>query len=281
MANTGIWNCVTCQQRIATPHCPECGDCAIDSRDLTLKHLLIETFHSLTDLDSRLLRSFRSLLFSPGGLTVAYLEGPRKPYLVPFHLFLLANVLFFAIQSISPDKIFSTPLASHLHSQDWSTAAQSMVAHRIEKKSITLEAYTPVFDQAVAVNAKSLVIAMALPFALMLIATFARSARPFATHLVFALHFYSFQLVLLCALLLTLDAGRWLSGARLPWASMDTGLFIAQLAVSAIYLYIAIGRVYHARGFWRVGKMFLLLVTVGVAVSGYRFLIFLITLCTT
>jgi hypothetical protein len=51
-----------------------------------------------------------------GVLTVAYVQGRRLPYIGPFQLFLLSNVLFFAMQSQTNTNIVSSPLDSHLHS---------------------------------------------------------------------------------------------------------------------------------------------------------------------
>ena len=130
-------------------------------------------------MDSRLLRSFRALLFRPGALTTAYLEGPRKPYISPFQLFLLANLLFFAIQSVTRDKVFSKSLASHLHGQDWSELARD------------------------------------------------------------------------------------------------------QLGLSAIYLYVATGKVYGVRGLRRVITAGALIVAAGCVVLGYRFFLFVVTLYST
>ncbi|HEV7714907.1 MAG TPA: DUF3667 domain-containing protein [Steroidobacteraceae bacterium] len=253
----------------------------MDGGDLGLRHLLVDLFHTLTDVDSRLIRSIRRLLFQPGALTTAYLEGPRNPYIAPFQLFLLANVLFFAVQSVISFKIFSTPLASHLHGQDWSALARDLVDQRLALKHVTLEAYTPVFDQAVAVNARSLVGVMAIPFALLLTALFSRSGRPFAGHVMFSLHFYSFQLVLFCVFLVLLAAQARLGGASPRSAGLDTGVFVVQLAICALYLYIATGRVYRAKGLSRLVKVAALVIAVGAVVLGYRFFVFLVTLYTT
>jgi hypothetical protein len=54
----------------------------------------------------------------PGNLTVGYLEGKRNAYTMPLQLFLAANILFFAMQSLTGAKIFSTSLNSHLNNQD-------------------------------------------------------------------------------------------------------------------------------------------------------------------
>ena len=278
MAAIQAWVCVTCGTKVLTSHCPDCGESEIRTRDLGLRHLLLEAFHSVTNVDSRLLRSFRALLFRPGALTIAYLEGPRKPYISPFQLFLLANLLFFAIQSVTRAKVFSTSLASHLHGQDWSELARNLVAKHLAENHLSLEAYTPVFDHAVAVNARSLVFVMTAPFALLLMLMFLRNNRPFAAHIAFSLHFYAFQLMLLCALLVIPIMQAWLGGSGALSAGMDTTLFAIQLALSAIYLYVATGRVYGVRGVRRVLTAGALIAAAGCVVLGYRFFLFVVTL---
>ena len=278
MAAIAPWACITCRTTVSTPHCPECGEEAIDGRDLGLKHLLIEAFHSVTNVDSRLIRSFRALLFRPGALTKAYVEGPRKPYISPVQLFLIVNVIFFAVQSIARTKVFSTPLDSHLNGQDWSALARIMVAKHLEHNHMTLEAYAPLFDQAVTVNARGFVFVMALPFTLLLAPLFWGSRRPFATHMVFSLHFYAFQLVLLCALLAVVLTQAWFGGSPVASGHTDTALFVAQLAISALYLYVATGTAYGIRGVRRIATVAVLILAAGCVVLGYRFFLFVITL---
>jgi hypothetical protein len=272
------WVCVTCDTSVSTQHCPDCGERVIRPHDLGLRKLIVQAFHSLTDVDGRLIRSIRTLMFHPGVLTAAYLKGPRKPYIAPFQLFLLANLLFFAVQSTTRDQIFSTALASHLHGQDWSPLARDLVTSRLEAKQVTLQAYTPLFDHAVAVNARSLIFLMAVPFALLLILIFLRNGRPFAAHIVFTLHFYAFQLIFLCLLLLALGVQARLGGSEELSAGMDTTLFAIQLGASAVYLYLASGRVYGVKGLPRIIAAAALVTTAGCVVLGYRFFLFVVTL---
>jgi Protein of unknown function (DUF3667) len=276
--NSSAWHCITCGRDVETRHCPTCGERSVRAKDLTLRQLLVEMFRTLTHLDSRLVRSLRYLLFRPGTLTVAYLEGPRKPYITPFQLFLTANVIFFAVQSVTTVKVFSAPLASHLRAQDWSPLARRLVAERLTEKGMTLEALTSIFDRMVAINAKSLVILMAVPFVLLLIVMFWRSGRPFLAHVIFALHFYAFHLLILSAMLLVLLVTSWIAGPRFEWSGEDVPLFVIQLLLVAIYLYKAINRVYHAAGVMRAVTLVVLVTAVGAAISGYRFLMFLVTL---
>ena len=169
--------------------------------DLTVRGVFAQLVKALSGIDGRLLRSLRTLVRHPGTLTTAYVAGRRKPFIGPFQLFLVANVAFFTAQSLTHMRIFSSPLDSHLYHQDWSAAAQRLVAHRLASSDMTLERYAPLFDQAVVLNAKSLVVLMVVPFALFLPLLFLRSRRPFATHVSFALHLYAFVLLLFCVAL--------------------------------------------------------------------------------
>jgi hypothetical protein len=239
---------------------------------------MTQVFHSLSSIDGRLLRSLKVLLLRPGEISNAYVLGPRKPYIGPFQLFLIVNVAFFAVQAFADSPIFSNSLYSHLHEQDWSAFARGLVQSKLAAAHTTLAAYMPVFDHAVDVNARSLVILLVLPFTLLLIPLFATSHRPFVTHLVFALHLLAFLLVCSCALLLFTLLEKWLGGSGLRSPLVDWGSFVVLTAVIATYLYIATAVVYGASGLVRALKVALLAVVIAAAVPGYRFLIFMVTL---
>jgi hypothetical protein len=263
---------------VVTPFCPQCGERFLRADDLTLRGLFDNLFHTMTSIDGRLIRTAWCLLRRPGLLTVAYMDGRRKAYIAPFQLFLVANVLFFAIQSLTSTNIFGAALESHLHHQDWSVLAQSLVEERLEKTHTSLERYALVFDQAVVLNAKSLIILMAVPFALLLPLFFFRSRLPFTAHVVFSIHLYTFLLLLFSLALLVATLDVLLGGAGLKSARMDNVLSLVILVTCAAYLYLATGPVYGVSGPTRVVKVLALALSVGVLVLGYRFLLFLITL---
>jgi hypothetical protein len=281
MNKNELWTCPTCTTLVSSPFCPTCGEHVLHTRELTLRGLFDQLFEAFTHIDSRLIRSFRYLVSRPGALTVAYLKGQRKPYIGPVPLFLLANVLFFASESLTGGKVFTTPLDSHLHTQPWSEAVQGIVAHRIETKGTTLASYAPVFDQAVALKARSFIIFMALFFALTPAIAFSRSHRPLTSHAVFALHFYAFVLLLL-SLATTIPAISVLfGGVGRESDTMDHFIAIGLMIVSALYLYFAIGAVYGERGVARILKTAGLTVAVAAIVLGYRFFLLLVTLYST
>ncbi len=281
MTITESWTCPTCNSTVSSPYCPTCGESPPSARDLTLRGLYAQLFHAFSTIDGRLIRSFRCLVTRPGVLTVSYVQGRRMPYIGPFQLFFIANVLFFAMQSLTNTNIVSPTLDSHLHNQDWRAVAQRLVAHRLETKQTTLDLYAPIFNRAIVLNAKSFIILMVLPFAILLLIMFYRNRQPFVAHVVFSLHFYAFLLLLFCGLLVAVAVDVLLGGAGLNSARMDNILSLINLAACATYLYIATGTVYGASGLIRGIKVLVLALAVTGILLGYRFVLFLSTLYTT
>jgi hypothetical protein len=202
----------------------------------------------------------------------------RKVYVAPFQVFLLANVIFFAIQWLTGGSVFSSSLDSHLHHQDWSDLAQSLLARRLETTHTALEHFAPVFDRAVVLNAKSLIVLMTMPFALLLPLVFFRNPRPFMAHVVFSLHLYTFLLLLFCVALLAAKCSALLGYGGLESPRVDNLLSVVNLVACGLYLYLAIGPVYGAAGAMRALQVGVLLIAVAAIVLGYRFALFLITL---
>jgi len=225
--------------------------------------------------------SFRALLTRPGKLTSAFLNGQRKPYIGPLQIFVLANLLFFAVQSVSNTKIFSSTLDFRLHGQLWSEVGQSLVDQRLAAAGLTIAQYAPVFDEAIATYAKSLIGLMVPLLALVLPVVFLRAARPLAVHMVFALHFYAFVLLLFCLPLAAMTIDSALGGSGTMSQRTDDGVSIALLVICGLYLYAAIGPAYGARGVLRAVQALVLAVAATFVFFIYRFALLPITLYTT
>jgi hypothetical protein len=280
MSATGKWTCPGCGRRRMTAYCPACGEQPLRPRDLKVDDLATRIFAALSNVDGKLLRSFRALLVTPGALTAYYVAGQRRSWLGPLQLFLIANALFFAVQSWTHLAIFSSPLDSHLHNQDWQEIARRMTAARLDARHETLAGFAPVFDRAALLNAKALIILMALAFAPLLPLLYPRARRAFGAHVVFALHLYAFILLLMCVSMLLAEADLLVGGGGLESGPVDAALSLFNLAACAIYLYPATGRFYGSCGAARIAKILLLTVAIGAIVLAYRFTIFLITLYT-
>lgn len=275
------WTCPSCKAEVLTPYCARCGEEPLPPHELTFKGLAATVLHALTSVDARVMRTAATLLRRPGALTLAWTEGMRRPYVAPFALFLIANVLFFALQSLTGANVFSSTLDSHLHHQDWQALTRSLLADKLAANHLSLDRYAPIFDRAVVLHAKSFILLMALPFALLLPLVFLRERRPFMLHVVFAVHLYTFLLLLFCAALLMAQLSAWAGTGGLDSPQVDTLLTLFNLLACAAYLFAAIAPVYRSSGLRRVLQALGLTVAVGAIVLGYRFLMLLITLAVT
>jgi hypothetical protein len=108
---------------------------------------------------------------------------------------------------------------------------------------------------------------------------FRRRDRTVVTHVVFAIHFFAFVLLIYSLLLSVAFVATRLLG--FSGSVLDGWLSLIHLAIYTAYLYGAAGTAYGVTGFARVLKVALLAVAVPVILLGYRFAVFLITLYST
>jgi hypothetical protein len=276
------WTCPTCGSAARETYCAACGERRFAPAELTLGSLGAQAAESLTNADGRVFRTFKALLMQPGELTLAYAQGRRKSYIGPFQLFVLANVLFFLLQSALGFHALSNTLTQHLEGQVYSARAQSLAADRLAALGTTLEAFAPVFDSAVTVNAKALVALLVPVYALLIFAMFFLSRRPVVVHCVFALHFVAFWLIALAFLvpLIALPLSIVFELIGLSNAAVDGVATWLLIALSAVYAYRAFGRVYGGAAWSRVARAVVLAVVFIPVIRLYRFAVFLITLYT-
>lgn len=262
--------------------CSTCGEKHKNPREFTIAGLAAMAYGAFSPVDGKVLRSVITLLRRPGALTVAFQHAQRIPYLGPFQLFLILNVLFFAVQSAGTMKIFSQPLLYRMSPLGlWPDTSKAVIDARLAEIGKTVAEYAPVFDQAVDVNAKSLIGLMVPPFALLLPLVFLRRPQPLAVNFVFSLHFHAFVLLLLCVPLGIMEVSALLGGPAEALGLADDAASVGLLVSCFVYLYIAIGRVYGVRGPARVLQAGVLAFAEAMIFLTYRFAVMLITLYTT
>lgn len=281
------WMCPTCREERATHFCGRCGEKRLDHHDLTIAGLVGHALESLTHVDGRVFRSVRDLVIRPGALTAAYMRGQRRPYFAPFQMFLVTNVLFFIFQSALGFQVLSNDLGSHIGTwkgsgaQFYSAIARPIAERRLAATGRTIEQYTDVFNHAVRVNAKGLVVAMVPMVGLVLLASFPRARYPVTTATVLALHFLAFFLLLetLLILILGIPAGRLLSALGVGWL-WDPLTSAVLIAICAAWIYQACRVVYGASAKSAALKAAGIAGLLVPVIICYRFIVFLVTLYT-
>jgi hypothetical protein len=298
--------CRNCGATLAGTYCHQCGQKRLTSGDRGLGHLLGEAFHQVTDVDGRLLRSLRLLLFSPGTLSREYLDDRRARYSSPISLFLLANVLYFfapalsdfnlpfvdqvpgsvALQSLDP----AAPIPAqhrqrlaHSAGQMHSRWTMPLVAHKVAAGAATEPGYNlrklaDDYDHEAGIVGKVLMIVHVPILALALGLVYWRRRMFFAEHFVVALHTFTF---LLLFVQLVASPLHWLAartGIEIP-PPFGAVLSLALVGLVFAYILVACRRAYRCG--WGAAGLGLAGVLIGLWFANlwvYRALQFVITL---
>ena len=241
-------DCASCGQPVIGRFCPSCGERRLDRDAMTVRHFFTDAIvHELFDLDSRIWRTVRALLFRPGFLSLEYWAGRRRLYVKPVRLFLTAVVIYaLATQgglrsttTIMNIRISMAPTATAegvsveetLGRLDPTGMLASAAARRLP--GLARDDERREFHQRLAQFSQPLSFTNVLLLALALYLVFFRRYPLYAQHAVFAMHFMAFVLltsvlVLVPALQLLIEgyvtAGIWLS----------LGLTVAQFVYAAV-----------------------------------------------
>lgn len=152
-------NCKNCGTPLTGRFCVSCGEKTIEPPDLKVSSLFIQFFSELTSLDSKLLRSVKSVLVQPGSYTRSWAQGPRKRIMKPLALFLLFNFIYF----FAPlNDTFKTTLFAQYDMMPYSSHVKSRVDAKLQEKQITFKEYEAVYNPKTESAAKSMLLLFAV-----------------------------------------------------------------------------------------------------------------------
>lgn len=298
--------CSNCGAAMEGRYCHACGQKRITAGERGLGHLIGEGLRQVTELDGKLLRTLRLLLFKPGMLSREYLDDRRARYATPISLFLLANVLYFfapaltdfnlpfadqvpgamALQSLDESSTLSPEhraglahSAGQKHSR-WTApwVMRKVAARAAVEPGYDLRRLAHDYDDEAGLVGKVLMVVHVPILALGLALVYARQRRWFAEHFVVALHLFTF--VLLFAQLVVAPVA-WLSAhttleLRPPY---DRILSLAVLGALLAYFLCACRTAYRVGWGAATAGLFALLVALWFAnLWVYRTLQFVVTL---
>ena len=224
--------CLNCGAALAGPFCHLCGQKEVHPHDFSLRHFFGHTvLHELTHLDSnKILRTFGALLFRPGLLTAEYLAGRKGRQINPVRVYLTVSAVYFlfawgALLNAGGFRDIERQPGLIARAERAQVSPREM-GDKILKKA---ERYSSVLR-----------FAGVLVSGLFLMALYYRTGRYYVEHLVFALHFYSFDFLMRCFYALLIAAA---GASHLAYANAAVRvLFYVSLFA---YLYFALLRVYR------------------------------------
>lgn len=251
-------NCPECGTPLVGDYCHRCGEKFPDSHDLTMKHFLHHGLHELTHVDSKIVRTLRALLVTPGFLSVEYFAGRRQRYVLPLRLFLVIFALNLFLYTRPGIALYDVRFIVGASPQG--KVFDGMLERRAAKRNLAKEALVDQINEHWQHDASLLQLGDVFFFAVWL--ALINWGRYFVEHLIFSLHTLSFSLLF--------SSMVWLYyahyGMRQNWI-----LSLFSIAVLFLYLWRAIPRMYGTTGLIPLLKAFLLVI--GLEISRVFFVV--------
>lgn len=204
--------CLNCGNELQGPFCHRCGQ-RDQAKRLPLKALFHDVLHDIWHFDHKVLETLRLLVFKPGVLTLAYLEGRRSRYVPPFRLYIFVSfVLFFAFSLVPVGN--GKPGASSVNviveaetakAEDKPTDTKASPENNWEKaikaRAKAAKKNPEGFQRAFLSNlSKSLFLLMPL-FAAILHLLYLRRKPLYVDHLILSLHYHTLSFLMILALM--------------------------------------------------------------------------------
>lgn len=232
--------CRNCGHILTGACCAACGQPERDGHPPTIGHFFHDLIHEFAHVDGKIFRTLQALFFQPGRLTEEYWRGRVYSWVRPIRVFLIVVALQ-ALVSPGQGPLNHQVRVERSAAGDLSVnIADDLLRFEDKEEHVAVSAgelseFSHEFEKIYGrVRYSSVVV-----FALVSWLLYRRQQPCFASHLVAGLHFYSFWYAL------ALVAGL---PARLDPAWNDLTL------LSAVYLFLAIRRLFHERWYVALAK---------------------------
>jgi len=190
-------SCQNCQALIEKNYCASCGEKRYSEKDFSYKKLISHLFTSLTDVDGKLIKSFKMFLTKPGQLALDYFNGVKRNRINPFQVFLFSNIFYFFALSFITINTFNTPLKVHMEASNFfhQELASEMVSTEVVNKGRDFQQFEEKFNAQSTLFSKTLILLIVPIFAILMIPVYFRTRNATIKLLVFSTHFFGFILV--------------------------------------------------------------------------------------
>ncbi|HYJ87946.1 MAG TPA: DUF3667 domain-containing protein [Pyrinomonadaceae bacterium] len=232
--------CLNCGAELSGEYCNQCGQKKVHRHDFSIRHFFGHLLHEFTHLDSnKILKTLYALVFRPGLLTAEYLAGRKGSYINPIRIYLTFSALYF---------LFAWGALYDVRGGGAARMAKNQRAIAMARqRGIEPIALGEKIQQKAEKYAAGLRFGSVLISGLFLSVLFIGTRRYYVEHLIFSLHYYSFDFFCKTIFAVAFIVASAL-GLKLPSLVLD--LFYP---VAFIYLMFALHRVYRQR--WAITGM--------------------------
>lgn len=270
--------CKNCGHIFTGNYCNLCGEKVLSVNDRKFKSFLSTVLVAVTLADNKFVRTLWLIIRNPGFLSKEYVDGVRVKYVRPLQLFFVLNLIYFLFPVF---QLFNSSLYTHMYLSPHRTMAREMVIQKLSSETLSLQAYTLLFDAKSQSLAKLMIVLFIVLASLPLAVIFRKKKLYFTDHNALAVELAAFNIAVNA---LGLSVVFWLLNMLFKVAATSWGDYLNDLVISFIF----IGT--NTYFLWRAGKTFysqkgvrlVLSVILGLlglylALEGYRLLLFLIT----
>ncbi len=181
--------CQNCNNELTGNFCSNCGQKRQERNDRKISTFIKNFFEESFSFDSKFLKSLKHLFISPGFLTHEYIVGKVASYVTPLKLYLFVSVVTFFVTSF----IDSDDLTSLSESLD---LKQAQVEKFVENRGTQYDVFESKFNYEFQAKLPLYFMGLMVLFSLPLKLIYIQTKRLYIEHLVFAMHFFTFLLVM-------------------------------------------------------------------------------------
>jgi hypothetical protein len=263
-------DCISCGAVIVENYCSVCGEKRLEIHDLKIQHFIEESFEGITHFDSKFFKSVRLLFGKPGLLSKYFYMGKRVPYMRPFALFFVCNIMFFLI--IGQSNVFSLPLDSFYHYKPYTNFNTQEIIGKLAPNEASYAVVATAFNEKMGLQSKAFLVFF-IPF-LALGGIIMKRKMFLSAHLIFSTNYFSF-IILYYALGSILISGPYYYFTNQTYNStFDLTYSLFSLSVFMIYYGLAAKRFYKVSNFKAVVGAIITPFLFLVILYSYRFLLF-------
>lgn len=228
--------------------------------------------------DNKFIQTLWLIIKNPGFLSKEYVEGIRVKYIRPLQLFFVLNLVYFLFPVF---QLFNSSLFTQMYLLPHRALARELVLKKLDAGTMSLQAYTLLYDAKSQSLAKLLIVLFILTASLPLSLIYRKKKLYFTDHTAFAVELACFNLAINALLLSVIF---WTLNTAFNWADSGWIQYLDDVAITFIFigtniyfLWRASKTFYKQKGIGLYLKVLLALAGLYLSLEAYRFMLFFFT----
>lgn len=272
--------CKVCNNTFHGRYCNICGEKVMEPRERSLIFFFDSLLNAFTFLDGKFLSSLKLLIGRPGQLSRNIADGIRVPYMKMVSLFFVANFFYFLFPVFDS---FNSSLYTQMNNLgEHSVLAKEIVTERIKKDQIDISEFQRDYqNQSTNLSKLLIVFLVVMITGILMVVNYSRITYLF-DHLLFALEFYSFHLLLNLVILsnATLLLVQFVNNFGWDWTPLLSDQVFSLIVGTSMLYFLFRGQqiFYKQKWYWAIVRTAVIFYLIPFTIYFYRISLFYITI---